>query len=98
MYLCKKSGEGAKPIVIYDDIYLRKKSRGGGTKPSPRPPVLTPMKPTQFSKGQSKGLSECDVDPVVYSYMIKGSQMKHQVLWVCCSNDVHDYIYVYAYC
>jgi hypothetical protein len=48
-----------------------------------------------FSKGQteSKVLSECDVDPMVCTRKVKGSQMKHHVLWVCCTSDAHDYAY-----
>jgi hypothetical protein len=50
----------------------------------------------KFSRGQSKVLSECDVDPMVYSRMVTGSQMKHRVLWVYCTSHVHDYAYVWA--
>jgi hypothetical protein len=41
--------------------------------------------------GQSKVLSECDVDPMAYLGKVKGSQMKPRVLWVYCKSDVHDY-------
>jgi hypothetical protein len=47
---------------------------------------------TKFSKG--KVLSESDVDPMVYLRKVKGSQMKHHVLWVYYKSDVDDYAYV----